>query len=343
MENININQTKIEEYANNFTIKACDSFFSMFKTSIIGTEIMKVTPVEQVNYFILFNLFENWKQEVAKIESPYFDYSKPDVQESLRSFMNTLSMNINIKREDFEPLLRKSVIYTLNLVALPKMFFGSFFGKLPEKMTFEQLAALEKYFKINKTIYSQLLEQLKTNGKNDVTRTYILNSFTDIVNNFSENEKEKEAILLKLNTVSPLNLDVIFGPQTTQELHLEQPTDSLPYEIKEQEITPKEEQSKDTDISDFKKENFKNNSPVQNRMVDVKSAMTINQRFMFVEQLFKGEKWEFDNAINKLELYTNYDDAIKMLLSEYAIKYDWDTENEQVSELFDFVGKKYAI
>ena len=180
MENININQVKIEEYANNFTIKACDSFFSMFKTSIIGTEIMKVTPVEQVNYFILFNLFENWKQEVAKIESPYFDYSKPDVQESLRSFMNTLSMNININREDFEPLLQKSVIYTLNLVALPKMFFGSFFGKLPEKMTFDQLAALEKYFKINRTIYSQLLEQLKNIDKNDVTRTYILNTFTEI-------------------------------------------------------------------------------------------------------------------------------------------------------------------
>ncbi len=339
MESFNINQSKLEDYSERFAQKACDSFFSMFKSTVIGSEIMKITPVDQVNYFVLFNLFETWKQEVAKLESPYFDYSKPEVKEALRNFMNTVSMHINIKREDFEPLLIKSVTYTINLTFLPKLFFGIFLSNLPEKVSIEQMVSFEKYFKINKGLYSETLERLKGTNNEEVTKVQLLNAFAEVSTYYKEDEKIKETMLKILNSVVTLNIEDLLQKADTGTLVKQEPEETHIEEKTKVEVS----ESTETQISDLKKDSFKNNQGhLSNKVVDARSAMTINQRFMFVEQLFKGEKWEFDNALNRLENCTDYDSAIKMLLSDYAMKYEWDTENEQVSELFDFIGKKYS-
>ncbi len=348
MANYNINQIKLEEYASGFAQKACDSFFSMFKTQIIGTEIMKITPLEQINYFILFNIFETWKQEINKLESPYFDYSKPEVKESLRNFMNTISMNIRINRVDFEPLLKKSVVYSFNLCVIPKMFYANFFNKLPEKITTEHLISLEKYFKLNKELYSEVLQKVKELNKEEITKTFLLNTFTEIAENHTLDERNKDAFIFNLNSIHPLNMDELYIPITASSetsinnsdentINSSNTTESSLNNLSTEEL-PDKSQS----IDNLKKENYRNNSQLNNKVIDTKAALTINQRFMFIEQLFKGEKWEFDNALSKLEAIDNYEEAINLLLSEYAIKYDWDTENEQVAELFDFVGKKYV-
>lgn len=343
MDSFNINQLKLENYAEKFAQKACDSFFSMFKSSVIGSEIMKITPVEQINYFVLFNLFETWKQEVAKLESPYFDYSKPEVKEALRTFMNTVSMHINIKREDIEPLLVQSVAYTINLSNMPIAFYANFFNRLPDKLSIDQLASYEKYFKVNKLLYSHTLEKVKSQHNDEVTKSAILQAFAEASAYFHPDNSIKEQVSKNLNTVLAVDFNEIFTPIATQA-----PTEKIQPEPEKPIVLaePTKEYpngSSETQIADLKKENFKNNvGHIHNRVVDVKSAMTINQRFMFVEQLFKGEKWEFDGALNKLENCPDYDSAIKMLLTDYAVKYDWDTENDQVSELFEFIGKKYS-
>lgn len=343
MESFNINQSKLENYAEKFAQKACDSFFSMFKSSVIGSEIMKITPVEQINYFVLFNLFETWKQEVAKLESPYFDYSKPEVKEALRNFMNTVSMHINIKREDIEPLLIQSVAYTINLSNMPVAFYANFFNRLPEKLSIDQLASYEKYFKINKLLYSHTLEKVKSQHTDEVSKSAILQAFAEASAYFHPDNSIKEQISKTFNTVLPVDFNELYTPvPVTNDVVVEAPKEEPAkpaIELAKEQVNS----SSETQISDLKKENFKNNTGhIHNRVVDVKSAMTINQRFMFVEQLFRGEKWEFDGALNKLENCPDYDSAIKMLLTDYAVKYDWDTENEQVSELFDFIGKKYS-
>ena len=339
MESFNINQSKLEDYSEGFTKKACDSFFSMFKSTVVGSEIMKITPVDQINYFVLFNLFETWKQEVAKLESPYFDYTRPEVKEALRNFMNTVSMHINIKREDFEPLIKKSVVHTIHLTNMPKAFFGNFFSKLPEKISIEQLISYEKYFKINRSLYSQTIEKVKSQHIEEVSNSVLLKAFAEASADYEQDEQVKEQVQKNLNAVIPVNFTEFYTPLVhTAATPAEEPVIEEPTNHKETpvEVAP-------TQISDLKKENFKSSQGgIHNRIVDPKAAMTINQRFMFVEQLFKGEKWEFDGALNKLESCPDYDSAIKMLLTEYAVKYDWDTENEQVSELFDFIGKKFT-
>ncbi len=49
-------------------------------------EIIHLTPVQQVNYFVLKELFQRWKSEINQLKSPYFDYDNDEVQASLKAF-----------------------------------------------------------------------------------------------------------------------------------------------------------------------------------------------------------------------------------------------------------------
>jgi hypothetical protein len=71
MEN-KLNTQAIENYSTRLTKKLSDEFFAKNLT-IFGHQILNYTPIEQVNLFIISNLFEKWKEETSKLKSPFFD------------------------------------------------------------------------------------------------------------------------------------------------------------------------------------------------------------------------------------------------------------------------------
>jgi hypothetical protein len=80
----------------------------------------------------------------------------------------------------------------------------------------------------------------------------------------------------------------------------------------------------------------------QNKAVDIKSLITINQRFMFVNELFKGESKVFQETLEKVQVCGSYNEAINMLLDNYANRYDWDTDKEEVAEFFDLISRTFV-
>src|SRR5688572_29161881 len=104
----NLSVEKIKSYSIDFANTICNNFFKI-NNRISGQQILTVTPVKQVNLFILKNLFEEWEKESEKLKSNYFDYENESVKAALQNFLNILSQNISISRRDFEPLLVKSV------------------------------------------------------------------------------------------------------------------------------------------------------------------------------------------------------------------------------------------
>ena len=79
------------------------------KEKINGQDILSLCEVQQINLFIVRELFKGWKEETRKLKSPYFDYENAEVKEAMDNFMGTLSKNIAITRQHFAPLLKKAV------------------------------------------------------------------------------------------------------------------------------------------------------------------------------------------------------------------------------------------
>src|SRR5690606_15407912 len=118
-----LNYNSIEAYSAAYTKKLINSFFSMEET-INGKQILSLSNINQVNLLIIKNLFQKWKKETGKLQSPFFDYDNAEVKKALQHFMNVLSNNITIRKNNFEPLLKKSVTDAIFLIFSPYVFYS---------------------------------------------------------------------------------------------------------------------------------------------------------------------------------------------------------------------------
>jgi hypothetical protein len=74
---------------------------------------------------------------------------------------------------------------------------------------------------------------------------------------------------------------------------------------------------------------------------DLKSAIGLNQKFLFMNDLFEGENSKYNQAIDKLNSFSNIDEAKNYLLT-LGNEYNWDLYSTSVQELTDLVERRYA-
>ena len=70
-------------------------------------------------------------------------------------------------------------------------------------------------------------------------------------------------------------------------------------------------------------------------------SLTVNQRFMFLNELFKGIQQDMLEAFDKVERSSNFDEAVDTLVRGYAKKHTWKMEGIEVKELLKIVFKKF--
>ncbi len=73
----------------------------------------------------------------------------------------------------------------------------------------------------------------------------------------------------------------------------------------------------------------------------IRKSITINQRFMFEKDLFKGDKNEFEMVINYLDNCQSRQEALDFVNDNYATKKKWDLEKEEVVEFFEIINKRF--
>ena len=88
-----------------------------------GTAILQLTPIKQVNYFVLKHLYRTWQKEMIHLKSPFFAYEKVEVKDALMAFMNVLSKHIHIGKAAMLPLLQGAINETLLLLLYPQIIF----------------------------------------------------------------------------------------------------------------------------------------------------------------------------------------------------------------------------
>ena len=72
---------------------------------------------------------------------------------------------------------------------------------------------------------------------------------------------------------------------------------------------------------------------------DLKSAIGLNQKFLFMNDLFEGENEIFNNAINKINSFNTLPEAIEFIDSELSSA--WDKENSSVLNFMNLVERRF--
>jgi hypothetical protein len=367
----NLNINKLSQYADRFAAKVLDETYES-RTSIGGPDLLKITPVRQVNLGILNRLFDQWKNNALAFRSVYFDFENEEVKHALETFMNTASQHISVKRHDLEPLLKQSVKDTLTLLYTPESYFEEKLKSLPEALyNIEKAEELVKYTHIHQGLAKALELQLIESQSESVSVVRASNWLLDLVKDSSLFD-ERESFEQQFSAIVPLKTEELFIPALeaipSNGLKKEEPKsffDAAFSEIENVKSSPSigyraTQSSAVTDRvstgSSAEKASLNNTfkvdipkpgedksyGSVQLKVESIASSIPLGQRFMFVNQLFSKNSEHFEKAIYELDSVKSYAEAEDLIWHRYASKHAWDVNGEAVSALLAIVKRKFS-
>ncbi|PIB37238.1 hypothetical protein BFP72_18405 [Reichenbachiella sp. 5M10] len=410
MHGSKLNQQAKQKYITTYSQIILDEFFDK-NEGISGQQIISLTPIKQVNFFVLKVLFEEWQEETKKFKSPYFDYKNEEVNTALKTLVNTLSKNIFIQKEDFKSLLERAVSETLEFLYTPDQYLLQETQKATSSELIKELKTTGKYIKLHKGLFDSILINLEngmstdkpvvesviknatesynedTAEKEEIENLFNLTSLLDIV------EKESPAIVETAQTEEPeINffdtLEALPEEKTEDTLSVPEPMtppsssafaeeDDEPQkpveESFEQEFEPESPPTPTPLSSEPEPKNPKKETTVSNLnqkfagediltlnqryeaseketiassheskpTSELASSISINQRYLFVKDLFEGNEKDFEKALYQMEASKSFDASVELLVQSYAKKYAWDMNSEEVKELLKVIFKRF--
>lgn len=157
------NANALTEYSKTYARRIAADFYQQH-TTINGQQIMSLTPISQINLFIISSLSDKWQADAEKFRSPYFDFTNEEVQEALQNFMNVVSQYISVRREHLEPLLADAVRRTIIMIFDPRAYFDDVLRSQPDfTVTAAAMKQITRYTKINQFIPTYITQRM--NGK----------------------------------------------------------------------------------------------------------------------------------------------------------------------------------
>ncbi len=343
-------------YGDTYAENVLKGFFSS-KDKISGPEILNLCNVQQVNLFVIRELFRAWKEETKKLKSAYFDYEHPDVKEALENFMGVLSKNIAIDRAHFAPLLKKAASHALLVIFDPYDFFSMIVTGRNNKLEVEPFREEIKYLKVNKAPLDRMLQKLEEKGVKELSGNEAFAILDQILEEVNFTPEDVDDYIEKFSAVVPLDPLRFYVSKTPQIPPVKAPV---------QEVRQPEAPRVTTTAPPRQQQPVQQNRPVSNtiqqgsslndrlsheaskpmlagnfkKIMKIKDSLTINQKFMFTKVLFHGDFELFSKAIDRLDQLDNVQTALRYIDEEYAST--WDRDSEEFHEFMELVEKRFA-
>lgn len=78
------------------------------------------------------------------------------------------------------------------------------------------------------------------------------------------------------------------------------------------------------------------------RNVDLKTAVSLNDKLLFIKDLFNGYSLAYSEAVELLNRFDNFAEADAFLQSNYALKNNWAGKPQTADKLYSILRKKYG-
>ncbi len=335
----------ISHYGDAYAEKVLNGFFST-KDKISGTEILSLCNVQQVNLFVIRELFKTWKAETKKLKSAYFNYENPEVKEALENLMSVLSQSIAIDKQNFTPLLKNAVTQTLLVVFDPYDFFSMIIAGEDNKLEVAPFREEIKYLKVNKAPLERMLQNLEEKGVKEISGNEAFSILDQILEEVGFNPEDVEGYLEKFSFVVPLDANKFYTLKPESQENLKQTT-VVPFAEKEK--TPPEpprvavqppRQTPGSINDSLTKQNRASLADNFQRIGKIKDSLTINQKFMFTKVLFHGDFELFSKAIEQLDKQESMKAALRYIEDEHAGS--WDHDSEEFHEFMELIEKRFV-
>ncbi len=78
----------------------------------------------------------------------------------------------------------------------------------------------------------------------------------------------------------------------------------------------------------------------QNQISDIKTAIGINEKFQFINELFGGNMQEYTNGMSQLNQFKNFAEAVSFI-DILKFKYNWDMNADAYRKLMEILRRRY--
>lgn len=214
------NNNVLTEYCKSYARRVAADFFSNH-TVINGKEILNLSPITQINLFVISSLFEKWKADAEKFRSHYFDFTNPDVEEALRVFMNVVSQHICVRREHLEPLLADATKRTLVMLFDPRFHFDEMIRNQPDfSLTIDAARQLTRYTQINKFVPATIEQRM--NGKSFLYVNQALSLLDEILTQRGHELEKPDKYVALLGDKVPMDLSTLLRSNVPESYAIQQ-------------------------------------------------------------------------------------------------------------------------
>ncbi|RKF35200.1 hypothetical protein BCY89_09775 [Sphingobacterium siyangense] len=84
-----------------------------------------------------------------------------------------------------------------------------------------------------------------------------------------------------------------------------------------------------------------NQSGHSDKLTDIKAGISLNDKLLFIKDLFNGYSLAYSEAVELLNRFTSYAEADAFLQTNYAIKNKWADKPHTVEKLYDVLRRRY--
>jgi hypothetical protein len=326
-------------YGDAYAEKVLKNFFAS-KSVISGQEILTLCNVQQVNLFVIRELFRAWREETRRQKSSYFDYEHPEVKEALTTFMTVLSNHIQIGQPHFAPLLKKAVSQTLMAIFDPYDFYSMLITGKNNKLEVAPFKEEIKYLKVNKAPLEKMLLKLEEKNVTEIPGNEAFAVLDQILEEVNFTPEDLDDYIERFSSVLPLdpNRFYVKSPEPPKAETLPPPVNHATH--KEEPVVKNEIKAAEPTV------NERINKVRQPAVLDtltkisrIKDSLSINQKFMFTKVLFFGDFESFSRAIDELDKLNSMKEALDFLDGYSAA---WDRDSKEFHEFMELVEKRFS-
>jgi hypothetical protein len=158
-----------------------------------------------------------------------------------------------------------------------------------------------------------------------------------------ENWKDDEELIEE----EPIDIELEDISGTNTEPTVETPEAIIPEPIEEPEIEApvapaKPEVDEVYTINQKISDQMGKTEPALLPITDLKSAITLNDKLLFVKDLFNGYSLAYSEAIDILNRFKGLEEADTFLKKNYATKNNWESKPQTAEKFYELLKRRYA-
>jgi|TARA_B110000263_G_scaffold243654_1_gene250685 hypothetical protein len=202
----------INHYAINFYNKISSN---LPKNNITGKQLLTITKSNQINLFVIKNIYDDWLDNFNNNKISYFDYNNIESQNGLKNFMNILSNNILIDNKSIKKLIIKAIEESIELAIKPSNFIIKDIIKHSKKIDESTLKSRKKYYSYHDNVFDKLIKYIGIIENNFIDKSI----FKKLI--IEQNLNEKKILIKELNDILEIDKQLLNNLKNNNHNNLE--------------------------------------------------------------------------------------------------------------------------